>query len=78
MDLQMPVLDGLEAAQRILKHAQQEGRIPPLVVAVTANIFEEHREQCRKVGMDGFLSKPLSRTHLREVLEPLLSARPEL
>lgn len=72
MDLQMPVLDGLEAAQRILERAQQDGRTPPLVVAVTANVFEEHREQCRKIGMDGFLSKPLSRAHLRGVLESLL------
>lgn len=77
MDLQMPVWDGLEASQRILERARQDGRVPPLVIAVTANIFEEHREQCRKVGMDGFLSKPLSRAHLREVLEPLLRARPE-
>jgi CheY-like chemotaxis protein len=72
MDLQMPVLDGLEAARLILERARQEERTPPLVVAVTANVFEEHREQCRKVGMDGFLSKPLSRAHLKEVLEPLL------
>lgn len=78
MDLQMPVLDGLEAAQRILERARQEGRTPPLLVAVTANVFEEHREQCRKVGMDGFLTKPLSRAHLREVLEPLLQTKPEL
>jgi len=78
MDLQMPVLDGLEAAQRILERAQQDGRTPPLVVAVTANVFEEHRELCRKMGMDGFLSKPLSRARLREVLEPLLQTKPEL
>lgn len=77
MDLQMPVWDGLEASQRILERARQDDRVPPLVIAVTANIFEEHREQCRKVGMDGFLSKPLSRAHLREVLEPLLQTRPE-
>ncbi len=78
MDLQMPVLDGLEAAQRILERARKDGRTPPLVVAVTANVFEEHREQCRKVGMNGFLSKPLSRARLREVLDPLLQAMPEL
>ena len=55
MDLQMPKLDGLEAARRI--RASEEGlRVP--IIALTANAFAEDRERCLAVGMDDFISKP--------------------
>ena len=55
MDLQMPRLDGLEAARRI--RASEEGlRVP--IIALTANAFAEDRERCLAVGMDDFISKP--------------------
>ncbi len=67
MDLQMPNLDGIEAARRL-----REGSAGPLnqevpVVALTAHATREHREQCFQVGMNDFLAKPLRLKDLREL-----------
>lgn len=75
MDLQMPVMDGVESARAIYEQAGYDKRVRPVVVALTANTFEEHREQCRKVGMDGFLEKPLSRAALLDMLKPIVADR---
>ena len=61
MDLQMPVLDGLEAARRI---RAREGH-QPRIVALTANALPEDASRCREAGMDGFLSKPVRLEDLR-------------
>ncbi len=61
MDVQMPDVDGPEAARRIraLEAATQAPRTP--ILALSANVFAEDRETCRAAGMDGFLVKPLDR-----------------
>ena len=54
MDMQMPVLGGIEATQRILELA------PGLpIIAQTANAFEEDREKCLAAGMVGYIAKPI-------------------
>jgi len=56
MDVQMPVMDGLEATRRI----RQEPRLrTTLVIAMTANAGVEDRARCLQAGMDEFLSKPI-------------------
>lgn len=68
LDCQMPEMDGFEAARRIREHEAEQGlpRLP--VIALTANVFPEDREQCRAAGMDDFLAKPFSNEQLREIL----------
>ncbi|VXB90552.1 CHASE domain-containing protein [Massilia sp. 9I] len=56
MDLQMPVMDGLEATRRIRQDPQLRDT---LVIAMTANAGLEDRERCLQAGMDEFLTKPV-------------------
>ena len=58
MDIQMPVLDGLEAARRIRTEAVWGADQPP-IVAMTAHAMEEHRTSSLRAGMQGHLSKPI-------------------
>jgi len=62
MDLQMPVMDGLEAAKRI---REQKGDIP--IVAVSAFLKEVGRENCERV-MDDYLEKPFRRDQILEMV----------
>ncbi len=67
MDLQMPEMDGLEAARRITERSEPGSR--PRLIALTANVLKEDREQCAAAGMDDFLAKPM---HLAELQDALL------
>ncbi len=75
MDIQMPELDGIEAAKRIRSlEAEQPGARTP-VLALTANTLVEDRYACFEAGMDGFLIKPLDREKLEEALSGLAATR---
>ncbi|MGD2118909.1 MAG: EAL domain-containing protein [Chromatiales bacterium] len=73
MDCHMPELDGLEATRKIREQegVQNQARIP--IVALTADVQKDIREQCRSVGMDDYLSKPFDRMQLRNLLSKWLS-----
>lgn len=63
MDMQMPVLDGLQTTRR----ARQQGHTLD-IVGVTANAFDADRRECLAAGMTGFIAKPVTRDKLVEVL----------
>ena len=71
MDIQMPNMDGYEATRQIraLPDAAKAG-IP--IFAMTANAFEEDRQNALKAGMDGHIAKPLDIPHLLHVLAEVL------
>ena len=66
MDVQMPVMDGCTATQRI-RALKDPARAAVPIVAMTANVFEEERKRAFDCGMNGFLSKPI-------VIEELIDA----
>ncbi|MGH8241798.1 MAG: response regulator [Steroidobacteraceae bacterium] len=67
MDVQMPVMDGLEATRRIRAEIPGGARIP--IVGLTASALKEQVEACRVAGMDEVIAKPLERERLEAVLE---------
>ena len=73
MDVQMPILDGLEATRRIRQDEKHSGgRIP--IVAMTANAMAGDRESCIEAGMDDYLAKPFRRSDLQEIIERAITA----
>ena len=66
MDVMMPGMDGLAATRAIRALAEPVASVP--IVALTANVFAEHRDACRAAGMDGFLGKPMTQPALERVL----------
>ena len=68
MDVQMPGMDGLEAARRI-RVAEADGGRPTRIVALTANALAGDRAACLAAGMDALLVKPLDRERLIEAIE---------
>ncbi len=66
MDCQMPRMDGFEAAAEIRKQQAEFSHIP--IIALTADVQAQAREQCRKAGMNDYLSKPFSSEELQEMI----------
>ncbi len=75
MDCQMPVMDGFAATRRIRAGETLSGQHIP-IVAVTANAMQGDRDQCLAAGMDAYLSKPVMRAALVQVLAEQLAHYP--
>jgi CheY-like chemotaxis protein/HPt (histidine-containing phosphotransfer) domain-containing protein len=77
MDVQMPEMDGLEAARRIAADPPRGQR--PHIIAITANVLRADRDACLAAGMEDYLSKPILLEDLRAALvraEPSCAAAP--
>ncbi len=70
MDLHMPVMNGLDASTKILTDSSIEHK--PHIIALTANALKEDEEQCRKLGMHGFLSKPVTSQRLENEIRSVI------
>ncbi|PKQ66107.1 hypothetical protein BZG01_12150 [Labilibaculum manganireducens] len=69
MDMQMPVLDGISATEKIRSFENAETiKEPTYIVALTANSFIEDKQRCLEAGMNDFLSKPFKEDGLRKIL----------
>ena len=71
MDIQMPNLDGYEATRQIRALPDAEKSNIP-IFAMTANAFEEDRQNALEAGMNGHIAKPLDVPHLLRVLADAL------
>ena len=75
MDVQMPVMDGLEATRRIRNGENPLGRIIP-ILAMTANAFLEDMQKSKEAGMDEHLSKPVDIAALEQTVKRFRVAPP--
>ncbi len=73
MDIMMPVMDGIEATIRIRK-IEEERNVPPenrvIIIAFTANAFEDDRTRFYNAGMNHYINKPLDVQELTRILTP--------
>ncbi|PRP85919.1 multi-sensor hybrid histidine kinase [Planoprotostelium fungivorum] len=66
MDLQMPVMDGLEATRKIRENSAVH---QPQIIAVTADVLHGIEEQCKSAGMQGYMAKPVRKHQIEEAIE---------
>ena len=71
MDIQMPNMDGYEATRQI-RALPDDAKAGIPIFAMTANAFEEDRQNALKSGMNGHIAKPLDIPHLLQVLADVL------
>jgi len=72
MDMQMPTMGGVEATEKI--RSQFSSNTTP-IIAMTANVLQEHRDLCFKAGMNDFLNKPINLQELQTTLSKYLPAK---
>jgi CheY-like chemotaxis protein/HPt (histidine-containing phosphotransfer) domain-containing protein len=68
MDVQMPVMNGFDATHEIRSRDRARGHYTP-IVAMTAHAMAGDRERCLAVGMDGYVSKPITRAALEQAIK---------
>ena len=71
MDMQMPVMDGLEATRRIRALL---GRPQPLIFAMSASVLDRERQACLDAGMERHLAKPFRRHELESLLQEVVAS----
>ena len=72
MDMRMPVMDGITATKEIRKLDRPDAE-KILIIALTANAFEEDIKHCLQAGMNAHLSKPVDIDQLKDLLGKLLT-----
>ncbi len=73
MDVQMPVMGGIEATEEICRRYPRGQR--PYIAAMTANAMKEDEVACRAAGMDDYVSKPVRAHELKGAIERAAAAR---
>ncbi len=71
MDVNMPVMDGIEATRRIRNFEREHNRFAP-IIAVSASVHAEDEKACRTAGMNAFVGKPFKKEDLLEIIDEQL------
>jgi CheY-like chemotaxis protein len=77
MDMEMPVMDGVEATRELRRREAAGGRKRLPVIAMTANALAQDRARCLEAGMDAHLGKPVCIEELGDMLERWLGDQPQ-
>jgi DNA-binding NarL/FixJ family response regulator len=72
MDIQMPNLNGYQATQILKKNG-----LKTPIIALTAHAMEGDRQKCLDAGCDDYLSKPVNKTKMIEMLDKYLNSKPD-
>jgi signal transduction histidine kinase/CheY-like chemotaxis protein len=70
MDMQMPVMGGIEATQKIIENDPNNH---PIIIAMTANTFKEDQQKCFDAGMQDFISKPIDIDEIERVIKRFIN-----
>lgn len=75
MDLQMPVMDGTQASMYIRCY-EKENNLPAIpIIALTAQVLNDERAYCLRIGINDFIAKPVGKEELKEKIENLISQK---
>jgi signal transduction histidine kinase/CheY-like chemotaxis protein len=73
MDINMPVMDGMEATKIIRAQEREQGLPKKTIIALTANALDDNTAACQKIGMDEYIIKPFERTVLLQIIQRYLT-----
>jgi len=73
MDIKMQSLDGFETTRQIRKFESENGKRPVPIIAVTAHAMPGDKERCLAAGMDGYITKPIDYSILKDKLVEVLA-----
>lgn len=71
MDIQMPIMNGIEAAEEIRRIEKEQNLEPIKIIAITAFALDNKREECLSAGMDNFLAKPFKPKQLIQMIDEI-------
>ncbi len=75
MDIEMPVMGGMEATLKIISYERNSGKTHTPIIALTANALAGDKEKYMGAGMDGYLSKPIQLDTLRDIFREYFEER---
>ncbi|MFT7433866.1 MAG: two-component system sensor histidine kinase/response regulator [Alphaproteobacteria bacterium] len=68
MDMQMPIMDGVEATQEIRKYEEAHNKPRTKIIALTANALKDHHKMCLEAGMDDYYTKPITLAKIENMI----------
>lgn len=71
MDIQMPIMNGIEATKEIRRIEKEQKLEPIKIIAITAFALDNNRDKCLNAGMDNFLAKPFKPTQLIKMIDEI-------
>jgi CheY-like chemotaxis protein len=76
MDVQMPVMNGVEAARAIRRREAETGRRPTPILALSANVMSHQVAEYLTAGMDGLIAKPIEVRAMLNAMRKAMAERP--